>query len=95
MTVKPSTALGLNMSALYNFLQNLDPRIHPGCIETKERMVRAKGRIEVVLAILDKDLEENQYILLHARDVYHQLEKKEKELWPKPASSAPTTADAP
>lgn len=92
MTVKPSTACGLNLQAIYKFLQNIDPRLNPGCAETKERLVRAMGRVEVVLAVLDKDLNENQYILLHARDVYHQLEKKDRELWPKTPSSEPETS---
>lgn len=88
----PGTAYGLNLQAIYKFLQNIDPRLNPGCAETKERLVRAMGRVEVVLAVLDKDLNENQYILLHARDVYHQLEKKDRELWPKTQPSEPETS---
>jgi hypothetical protein len=63
-----------DLNAIYKQLRNADPRLNPTHAESPERLQRAKCKVEMVLTVLDKRLRENQYILIHARDVYKQLE---------------------
>ena len=85
MTVDPTTCRQMDLPRIYKYLQNCDPRLNPMHGTDPEKAHRALLKVEVILTILDKRLFENQYILLHARDVYHQLEDLKKSLKPGPA----------
>ena len=87
MTVDPTTCRQMDLPRIYKYLQNCDPRLNPMHGTDPEKAHRALLKVEVILTILDNRLFENQYILLHARDVYHQLEDLKKTLKDKPCEA--------
>lgn len=94
MTVEPTTCRHMDLPRIYKYLQNLDPRLNPMHGTDPEKAHRALLKVEVILTILDKRLFENQYILLHARDVYHQLENLKKSLKGQPCEPLNDTEKA-
>lgn len=63
-----------DLGAVYRGVAACDPRLNP-TLTTREYLVRAQQRIDLILSVVVKDSPTPAYIVAHARDVRRQIDK--------------------